>query len=229
MTLTLMFTKALIPLITIALSPLSMGVDLFEDTANLLSVASLTLDRSSTTGLFGSNPSGSIQAISSGGPNGSSYIQFNNSWTAGDGGNSGVGNYWLFSDWTYDPSHISIAASIDFFGSIDVINDPENIGVGVVAKQDGRFTFSFYDPNQQATWNTVSGTNTTGLTTDGGLIEFGIFTANSTGNTSGSPINLSRTGGLDNLSVKLTSAVPEPSSALLTLLGSFGLVLRRRR
>ncbi len=184
----------------------------------------------STSGALAGSTTQSTSFIASGGNTGS-YLKINQGWVAASGGGSSVGNYYDRTGWTYDPSLAGLSAGtvLKFTASIDTVNDPGNQGTGVYARQGGVTRLAFYDSASQLSWDTISGTDhQTGLTSDGGVIQFGIFTANSTRNVSGVDVRVSQTAGYDNLNVAI-SVVPEPSSTALLGLGSLGLLARRKR
>lgn len=154
-------------------------------------------------------------------------------------GGGGTRNAWFFDGVSYDPRRGPISTLDVSFSYLNALRDGRNMGLGLVVRQDGDlYITSTSGPAQPGGTFAVTGLTAADLTrvvglatrsgdpdfsTSGGLLEFGLYTFNGSGN--------DITYQYDDFTVTLQVApVPLPAGlGLLTVaLGGLGLVARRR-
>ena len=183
----------------------------------------------------------SAQQIGTGG-NPNQYREVRHSY----GGHGSIVTSHLRSGATYSPLSQGAIADIDFSADLALFDGGESLTVAyrfLVTQGDSIYSsLTQFTPTSRGIWTSNSihdmtsadfskllgtGPATPDFSANGGLIQFGYWASNGTGNNNPTSTN----SGLDNWSVTVTTAVPEPASSALLLecLGLLGFSAYRRK
>ena len=147
----------------------------------------------------------------------------------------------LFTGGSYNPVTQGAIADIDFSADLFLFNggDSGAVGYGALLSQGGTVYIAGFGTTTTPFWigfslsdltasnfSKLSGAGpvTPDFSATGGVIQLGYFASNGTGIAR----STSTLSGLDNWSVTVTTAVPEPGTYALLATGLIGLLVRRR-